>query len=177
MDGKHAVGVEISRFGKTEVVRANKEIILSAGTVGSPHILMLSGIGDEQHLADMGIETVHHLPDVGKNLQDHLMVGLNMDVKEGLGTDPLAGLYPSTAAEYMEGKGPLSSNACGGLAHIHTEINADPRPDIQLHMASITLAVDHGFSIFPNFGMLDKAWPWVEPLFQTYFWSLHQRTK
>ena len=89
MDGKHAVGVEISRFGKTEIYRANAEIILSAGTVGLLHILMLSEIGDEQHLTDMRIETVHHIPNIGKNLLDHLMVGLNMDVKEGLGTDPL----------------------------------------------------------------------------------------
>ena len=55
-----------------------------------------------------------------------------MDVKEGLGTDPLAGLYPS---EYMEGKRPLSSISYGGLVHNHTEINTDPRPDIQLHRA------------------------------------------
>jgi len=163
MEGKKAVGVELTRFGNIERYLADKEVILSAGTVGSPQILMLSGIGDQNHLSDMGIETVHHLPEVGQNLQDHLTVGLNMDVRDGLGLDPLAGLYPSTNAAYKEGKGPLSSNSCGGLAHIRTEITADHRPDIQLHMISVSAAVDHGLVMWRNLGGTDEGWPWIEP--------------
>ena len=163
MEGKQAVGVDILRFGQTERYLADKEIVLSAGTIGSPQIMMLSGIGDEKHLSDMGIETVHNLPDVGHNLQDHLTVGLNMDVKDGFGLDPLAGLYPSTNTAYKEGKGPLSSNSCGGVAHIHTEVNNGSRPDIQLHMITATLAVDHGLLLKTNLGFLDDGWSWVEP--------------
>ena len=163
MNGKQAVGVEVTRFGKTEIYKANKEVILSAGTVGSPQILMLSGIGDEKHLSEMGIETIMNLPEVGKNLQDHLMVGINLDVNDGFGVDPLAGFYPSTMTDYNEGKGPLSSNVCGGVAHVHTEVNTDPRPDIQLHMISVTFATDHGILLFKNFGVLDKGWSWIEP--------------
>jgi len=163
MDGKKAVGVEVSRFGNLAMYTAEKEVIISAGTVGSPQVLMLSGIGDKNHLEEMGIETIHHLPEVGQNLQDHLMVGLNMDVKDGYGVDPLAGLDPSTISDNVEGKGTLSSNGCGGLAHIHTGLSSDPRPDIQLHMTSLTVAVDHGFGIFHNMGFLEKFWPYVEP--------------
>ena len=157
MDGKQAVGVEISRFGKTEIYLANKEVILSAGTVGSPQILMLSGIGDEKHLEEMGIESIHNLPEVGQNLQDHLIIGVHLDVNEGYGIDPLTGLNPSTMTDYRKGKGPLTSNACGGVAHVHTEANTDPRPDIQLHMISVTFATDHGLLLFKNFGVQERA--------------------
>ena len=83
MEGNQTVGVEVLRFGQTERYIADREVVLSAGTIGSPQILMLSGIGDQKHLSDMGIEAVHN-PDVGQNLQDHLTIGLNMDVKDDL---------------------------------------------------------------------------------------------
>ena len=54
-------------------VKANKEVILSAGAIGSPHILQVSGIGDAQKLKKHGIEMIHELRGVGQNLQDHLM--------------------------------------------------------------------------------------------------------
>ena len=163
MEDKKAVGIELSRFGVTERYFAHKEVILSAGTIGSSQLLLLSGIGDQEHLTEMGIDTVHHLPEVGQNLQDHLIIGWNMDVRDGLGLDPLAGFYPSTNEAYKEGKGPLSSNSLGGSAHIHSDINKDPRPDIQLHMVSATAATEHGLVMWKNFGALDKGWPWVEP--------------
>ncbi len=74
LDGKKAIGVEYRKGGYLKQVRANKEVILSAGAIGSPHILMLSGIGPARHLNDMGIEVQHDLPGVGENLQDHLEV-------------------------------------------------------------------------------------------------------
>ena len=113
MEGKKAVGVELTRFGRTETYYADREVIISAGAVGSPQILLLSGIGDQQHLADMGLDTVHHLPGVGQNMQDHLIIGWNMDVRDGMGVNPLAGFDSSTNEAYKEGKGPLSSNSLG----------------------------------------------------------------
>ncbi|WOS66062.1 GMC family oxidoreductase [Sinorhizobium fredii] len=67
-------GVVLSRRGQRVEVRAKKEVILSAGAIGSPHILQLSGIGPAHLLKRHGIEVVHDLPGVGENLQDHLQI-------------------------------------------------------------------------------------------------------
>jgi choline dehydrogenase len=64
-------GVEYSADGRTHTSRPSREVILSAGSIGSPHILMLSGVGDEAELRAAGVAVVHHLPGVGKNLHDH----------------------------------------------------------------------------------------------------------
>ena len=73
-EGKKAVGVEYSKKGKTFTVKANKEVILSAGALNSPQILMNSGIGDSAELSKHGIDVLHELKGVGKNLQDHYAV-------------------------------------------------------------------------------------------------------
>jgi choline dehydrogenase len=77
---KQAVGVEFEQDGVRKIIRCNREVILSAGTVNSPHLLMLSGIGDHDHLSRHGIKTVHHAPEVGLNLRDHLLAVLGFDV-------------------------------------------------------------------------------------------------
>lgn len=71
LDGRRAVGVEYRRDGATVRVHARREVILSAGALASPKLLMLSGIGPGQHLQDHGIDVVHDLPGVGENLQEH----------------------------------------------------------------------------------------------------------
>jgi choline dehydrogenase len=73
-DGKRAVGVEFARNGAAggvERVDAAREVILSAGAIGSPHVLQLSGVGDPGHLARIGVPVTHALPGVGRNFQDH----------------------------------------------------------------------------------------------------------
>ena len=76
-DGLRATGVEyLTAGGGTEVVSATRDIILSAGAVGSPQILMLSGVGPRAELEAVGIDCVLDAPDVGKHLKDHLQVGL-----------------------------------------------------------------------------------------------------
>ena len=70
-EGKRAVAVEFSRDGAVERADATREVILSAGAIGSPHILQLSGVGDPEHLGKIGVPVVHALPGVGKNMQDH----------------------------------------------------------------------------------------------------------
>ena len=73
-DGKRATGVEFSHGGPGGTVKraeAGREVILSAGAVGSPHILQLSGVGDPEHLAGIGVPVVHESRGVGKNMQDH----------------------------------------------------------------------------------------------------------
>ena len=73
-DGKKAVGLVLSHKGKSLTVRANKEVILSAGAINSPQILMRSGIGRVEDIKPYGIDMTHELNGVGQNLQDHLGV-------------------------------------------------------------------------------------------------------
>jgi len=91
-EGKRAVGVEFARGGATQHVTAGREVILSGGAVGSPHILQLSGVGDAEHLAEIGVPVVHELKGVGRNMQDHFQARLSY---------PVAGL--STANEKARG--------------------------------------------------------------------------
>ncbi|HWD57312.1 MAG TPA: GMC family oxidoreductase N-terminal domain-containing protein [Stellaceae bacterium] len=78
--GKRAVGVEFSRGGQLERADATREVILSAGAIGSPHILQLSGVGDPEHLARIGVPVVHELKGVGKNMQDHFQARVSYPV-------------------------------------------------------------------------------------------------
>ena len=75
-----AVGVEYERGGRVERVDVTGEVILAAGAVGSPHVLQLSGVGDPDHLARIGIPVRHALPGVGKNLQDHYLARVTRKV-------------------------------------------------------------------------------------------------
>ena len=79
-DGARAVGMEFDKGGARQVVRARREVILCGGAVNTPQLLMLSGIGDRDQLAEHGIDVVAHAPDVGTNLLDHLVVPLGFDV-------------------------------------------------------------------------------------------------
>jgi choline dehydrogenase len=83
-DGKTAVGVTVSHRGVSKKIRAARETILSAGTVGSPHILMLSGVGDHTALAEHGVATLEHLPGVGADLQDHVVAPLRFQSPGGV---------------------------------------------------------------------------------------------
>lgn len=85
LDGKRAVGVEFSRGGVTERADAAGEVVLSAGAIGSPHILQLSGVGEPSHLGSIGIDVKHALPGVGSNFQDHFITRVQADVA-GIGT-------------------------------------------------------------------------------------------
>jgi choline dehydrogenase len=74
VDGGVVRGVNYQRFGKVGHVTAHREVILSAGAIGSPQIMKLSGIGPAQELRDHGITVKHDIPGVGENLQDHLQI-------------------------------------------------------------------------------------------------------
>ncbi|KAL3663556.1 hypothetical protein V7S43_011443 [Phytophthora oleae] len=80
--GKRAVGIEVEPFQRSNEelkhIRAAKEVILSTGAVNSPQLLMLSGVGDAEHLKEVGIPLVHHLPAVGQNMEEHLGVYLHV---------------------------------------------------------------------------------------------------
>lgn len=75
-DGRRCTGVEYFRAGQIETARAAGEIILSAGAVDSPRLLLLSGVGPSDHLAEVGVTPIHDLPGVGANLHDHPLCGV-----------------------------------------------------------------------------------------------------
>ncbi|RLN72709.1 hypothetical protein BBJ28_00026220, partial [Nothophytophthora sp. Chile5] len=87
-EGKKAVGIEVEpnqtkkQQAPKQEIRAAKEVILSSGAVNSPQLLLLSGVGDTQHLKDVGVPVLHHLPAVGQNLEDHLGVYLHFACKK-----------------------------------------------------------------------------------------------
>ena len=88
-DGKRATGVEVESGGE-KFVAEGEEIVLSAGAIGSPHILMLSGVGPSSHLSDIGIPVVHDAPGVGQNLRDHPAFPLAWRTKPHIELDALA---------------------------------------------------------------------------------------
>jgi choline dehydrogenase len=81
LEGSRAVGVEFQKNGRRQFVQARREVVLCAGAVNSPQLLMLSGIGDREQLRSHGIEVVHHSPQVGENLQDHLGTVLGFEAQ------------------------------------------------------------------------------------------------
>lgn len=97
VEGRKVVGVEYLRDGKVESARAAREVLLSAGVIDSPRLLMLSGIGPADHLKANGIPVVADLPGVGQNLQDHLKLSIRWTGKTELpGSTVTAGMFTRT---------------------------------------------------------------------------------
>jgi len=134
-EGDRAVGVEVMRGGKLEQIRAEREVIVSAGTYHSPQLLMLSGVGPSDALTPLGIETRHELP-VGQNLQDHLMLNfVCLSDKPML----LSQVTPEAFAQYeAEGRGPCTSNGGEGGGFVRTREGLDA-PDVQFHIGCLLL--------------------------------------
>ena len=86
-DGKRAIGVEVESGGERFTLEG-EEIILSAGPIASPQLLMLSGVGPADHLRSLGVQVAHDLPGVGQNMRDHPAVGVVASVKQGFPQDP-----------------------------------------------------------------------------------------
>ena len=140
-----AVGVAY-RLGKEDrVVRASREVLLSAGALQSPQILMLSGIGPAEHLKSLGISVVLDRPDVGANLQDHLdytMIFRSPDTDMfGLGIMATADLIRAANEWRTERMGHLRSTCAESGAFLKTDPALD-RPDIQLHFV-VAMVDDH----------------------------------
>lgn len=139
-DGKRAVSVTYLRHGQSVTVRANREIILSAGAVASPLILQRSGLGPEALLRKAGITPLADLRHVGANLQDHLAVSYYYRATEPTLNNELASLWGKIRAAIryaLTRKGPLalSVNQCGGYFRSDPGLN---RPDQQVYFNPVT---------------------------------------
>ncbi|XP_046750608.1 glucose dehydrogenase [FAD, quinone]-like [Diprion similis] len=125
-----AVGVEYLQNGKFKTIFASQEVIVCAGTVRSPQILLLSGIGPEEHLRQMDIKVVQDLPGVGSNYHDHMYFMLNFTINtpDVYDNDWLA------ATEYLDFQtGPLSSTGLGQVvAELASTTTTSDFPDIQI---------------------------------------------
>ncbi len=153
-EGQRAVGVAYRQNGQTQQVSARREVILSAGAVQSPQILMLSGVGDAAALRDNGIDVVRDLPGVGKNLQDHLDVLVvhtcTKPVSGGLTLRTFAlGLWEF--ARYLtQGKGMLTVVGAEGCGFAKSSPD-QPIPDVQFHFNPLRLS-NHGLDLGFLFG-------------------------
>lgn len=141
IDDGRVTGVTYQVGDELRTARVRREVVLSAGAVNTPQILMLSGIGDTEHLHAVGIDPVVELPGVGDNLSDHLAAGLIMGTTR---TDTLvAAETPAQLAKYLFARrGLLTSNI--GEAHAFLQSSPDlAGPDIELIFAPVPF-LDHG---------------------------------
>uniref|UniRef100_A0A2C9JCB5 Glucose-methanol-choline oxidoreductase N-terminal domain-containing protein n=1 Tax=Biomphalaria glabrata TaxID=6526 RepID=A0A2C9JCB5_BIOGL len=135
---KKAVGVQVVRYSRKFTVGVRKEVLLSAGAIGSPQILMLSGVGPKKHLEELKIPVVSDLP-VGQNLQDHLYFDIGVGIQKPLST--LSGELDSwtTYLQYkLLGSGPLSTAAHMTLMAFKStteETKSIDWPDLQIYVA------------------------------------------
>lgn len=128
-----ATGVRYARNGKYYTALAKKEVIVSAGAINSPQLLMLSGIGPENHLRKVGINPLANLP-VGYNLMDHTAPGA-LTIKVNVSTFSPERLGPQDFIDFQRGKGPLTSiGGCESLVFLDLEhqTDMDAWPDIEL---------------------------------------------
>ncbi len=190
VEGGRAVGVEIVSGSVPHIVRADREVIVSSGAVGSPKLLMQSGIGPADHLRSVGVKVVHDLPGVGSNLQDHLDLFV---IAECTG-DHTYDKYnqPQHAAlaglQYLLLKtGPVASSLfeTGGFWYADSQAKARS-PDIQFHLG-LGSGIEAGIAKLRNAGVtlntaylrprsrgtvrLASADPAAAPLLDPNYWS------
>ena len=155
-EGKKAIGVEVIRSsGKTEKIFGD-EIILCGGSINSPQLLQLSGVGNAKELAALGIPVVHDLPGVGENLQDHLEVYVQFACKQPVSVYPALKWYNKPWVGLMWllfKKGPASSNHFegGGFARSNDDVKY---PNLMFHFLPIAIRYDgtspsggHGYQV------------------------------
>ena len=158
-EGRRAVGLELRQRGSLQRIRAEREVILAAGALNSPQLLMLSGVGDARHLREHGIETLVDLAGVGQNLHDHLAthVKLRSRVPNSMFKyfGPVQGAL--AVARYLAfRKGPLADPGMEAVAFV----KSDPRladPDLKFHFLMALyrnngreLIPEHGFGVHIN---------------------------
>lgn len=150
-EGNRAVGVEIDQRGVTKVIRANREVILTSGAIGTPKLLMLSGIGPAAHLQEKGIDVVRDSPNVGQNLQDHLDIFLVYEVARDSSYDKYRKLRWQAWAGLQFAlfrSGPVTSNVVEAGAFWWSGPK-EGLPDVQFHFLA-GAGIDEGVPDIPG---------------------------
>jgi choline dehydrogenase len=157
LEGGRAQGVEVERDGQLKRVYARSEVVVCAGAVQSPQVLMLSGIGDGTALGAAGIAVKHHLPGVGANYHDHLAAGILMEMKNSESYGISLRAAPRGAWNLLEyalfRRGPLASNLFEATAFVRSAPGGD-RPDLQIvfqparrNPGTFPIPLGHGFAV------------------------------
>lgn len=155
-EGKKAIGVEYRHGGRLHRILCDKEVILCAGAIGSPHILQCSGVGPRALLLRVGVPLVHDLPGVGENLQDHLQIRLVFKTRLRTLNDEVNSFFQKMwiGMQYAFGRSGPMTLAASQVA-IFTRSNPTvTRPDIQFHMQPLSADKPgegaHKFSAFTS---------------------------
>ncbi|VEN57560.1 unnamed protein product [Callosobruchus maculatus] len=187
-DSKEAYGVEYKKNDKMYKVLARREVILSAGGLNSPQVLMLSGIGPKAHLEEMGIPVVKDLP-VGQTLYDHVaFIGTPYLVDQPIGLQMVkTALDPKTYLDFiLHRKGIIASNGLQAVAYLKTNLTDQEYstwPDIELLFVPFTLADDFGIFFKPLLNVNDEIYNTLckpiaaKPSFMVLILLLHPLSK
>ena len=143
IEGGRATGVRYSQDGRSRSVEAAEEVLLSAGAVNSPQLLMLSGVGDPDHLADHGIDVEAASPGVGRNLRDHLFAFAVYETDDAVSTLDDAGGLKDVFNWFLRKRGKLTSNVAEAGGFVAAD-NDESRPELQFHFAP-SYFMEHGF--------------------------------
>jgi choline dehydrogenase-like flavoprotein len=194
VEGARATGVEIVTSHGLEIVRAEREVLVSSGAIGSPKLLLQSGIGPADHLRSVGVKVLHDLPGVGGNLQDHLDLFVIAECTGDHTYDGVAKLHRTLWAgiQYVLFRtGPVASSLfeTGGFWYADPEARS---PDIQFHLG-LGSGIEAGVERLKNAGVtlnsaylhprsrgtvrLSSSDPAASPLIDPNYWSdPHDRT-
>jgi choline dehydrogenase len=168
-EGRRAVGVEYRQGDATRRVRAAREVIVSSGSINSPKLLKLSGVGPAAELREHGIAVVHDLPGVGENLQDHLEFYFQVACTQPITLYSSMGLIARALIGarwllFKDGLGATNHFETGGFIRSRPDV---PYPDIQYHFLPLavtydgsSLAQEHGFQAHVG-SMRSKSRGWV----------------
>jgi choline dehydrogenase len=152
IDSGRARGVQYRRWGVRAIERCEGEVLLSAGAVNSPQILLLSGVGPAAHLNSVGVIVHNDLPGVGENLQDHLDICTLYKSTQPVTYDLSRLAELRVGCRYLRTRGgPGASNIAEAGAFVRSSRAAGVRPDLQLHFVPAQLD-DHGRNRLPGHG-------------------------
>ncbi|MEP0393006.1 MAG: GMC family oxidoreductase N-terminal domain-containing protein [Erythrobacter sp.] len=151
LDGNVARGITYTSGGEIKALRARREVILAAGAIGSPQLLMLSGIGPADHLKALGIDVSANLPGVGQNLQEHSGVWIVQQVADNVRTVNqeynFAGAVRNGLRYLMDGTGAAASPPAQATAFIRSS-DKEPSPDVQVLFTPLGYTID-GQNVVP----------------------------
>jgi choline dehydrogenase-like flavoprotein len=188
VENGRAVGVEIANGNAREIIRAEREVLVSSGAIGSPKLLLQSGIGAADHLRKTGVPVVHNLPGVGENMQDHLDLFVISECTGDHTYDGVAKLHRTLWAglQYVLFRsGPVASSLfeTGGFWYADPDARS---PDIQFHLG-LGSGIEAGVERLKNAGVtlnsaylhprsrgtvrLQSADPMAAPLIDPNYWS------